>query len=423
MLTAFISIETMLNTCISKVEDFFHVVEKSSLLRPELLQAWRERDDLPSDARMVATEMVKEGHLTLFQGNQLLLGKHRGFMLSGYVIQNLLSERNKDAVYLAQHPVMKRRVAIKVIKLNESHCVSTRERFRREARISAMFNHPNIVKVYDFNEEDNLQFLIMQYVEGQTLNHLIQQSGPLHYVIAVEYIRQAADGLQHAHEKGIIHRNINPANLILDNSGTVKILDLGHSRFTNNQIMNITQLHQPDSSASNSYYNAPELVAGEEYDTRCDIYSLGATLFTLLAGRLPFQDNSYQNMLAKLNDELPPLSAYQDNLPTGLDSVVGKMMATKPENRFQSVKEVIAALSPILQPKNRQQVIIGIHPTVATDPKVGLDLKSKASGLECEKSIPKDDRSGLYGRMVTNVLLTICVGAVLLLGLLIYYNL
>nr|HMP17282.1 protein kinase [Gemmatales bacterium] len=148
-------------TCISNVDEFFQVVQLSELLDAKQLQKWKERTNLPAEAKLVARQMVLEGAITLFQGNQLLQGRHRGFRLGDYTILNLLSEGSKDAVYLARHTTMKRQVAIKVIKLNEANCETTRQRFFREARITALLDHPNIVKVFDFIEENGQQCLVM----------------------------------------------------------------------------------------------------------------------------------------------------------------------------------------------------------------------------------------------------------------------
>ena len=156
-------------TCISKIDEFFQVLKQSELLDAKQLKKWKNRNDLPNEAKLLAKQMVVEGDITLFQGNQLLQGRHRGFRLGDYTILNLLSEGSKDAVYLAKHHTMNRRVAIKVIKLNEANCESTRQRFFREARITALLDHANIVKVFDFIDENGQHCLVMEYVEGTKL--------------------------------------------------------------------------------------------------------------------------------------------------------------------------------------------------------------------------------------------------------------
>lgn len=336
-------------TCISNISDFFQVLQQSELLDSKLLKKWKNRSDLPSEAKLLAKQMVMEGDITLFQGNQLLQGRHRGFRLGDYTILNLLTEGNKDAVYLARHHTMNRKVAIKVIKLNEANCDSTRQRFFREARITALLDHTNIVKVFDFIEENGQHCLVMEYVEGTKLREMIERNGHVPYRDALDYVRQAATGLQHAHDQGIIHRNINPSNLLRDGHGIVKILDMGHSRFTDDDVMNVTKLYTAQSMVGSVDYIAPEQVLGDKLDARCDIYSLGATLYALLAGRPPFQGNSLQVMMAHQVEKPPSISSSQQNMPAAVNLIIDKMMAKKPDDRFQSCLEVIDAIESVLK--------------------------------------------------------------------------
>jgi serine/threonine protein kinase len=341
--------------CISKIDEFFQVLQQSELLDAQQLKKWKSRNDLPNEAKLLAKQMVVEGDITLFQGNQLLQGRHRGFRLGDYTILNLLSEGSKDAVYLAKHHTMNRRVAIKVIKLNEANCESTRQRFFREARITALLDHANIVKVFDFIDENGQHCLVMEYVEGTKLREMIDRQGHLPYKEALDYIRQAALGLQHAHDQGIIHRNINPSNLLRDGHNIVKILDMGHSRFTDDDVMNVTKLYTAQSMVGSVDYIAPEQVLGDKLDARCDIYSLGATLYALLAGRPPFQGNSLQVMMAHQVEKAPAISSSQQNMPAVVNTIIDKMMAKQPDDRYQSCLELIDAVDAVLKPATQKK--------------------------------------------------------------------
>lgn len=350
----------ILDTCLSGVDEFFEVVEKSELLEPETLEAWKLRSDLPDNAKALATLMVKEGAITLYQGNRLLQGKFRGFNVGPYKILNMLSEGKTDAVFLAEHLAMDRYVALKVVKQNLANDRVTHERFQREARITANLNHPNIVKVYDFAEENGLQYLIMEYVEGKTLQNMLNTTGPLAPEQAVDYVRQVLKGLEHAHNQGIIHRDMKPSNIIVDKSGKARILDMGHSRFSDDEKMNITKMYDPNSVVGTVEYISPEQTMGDQYDHRCDIYSLGVTLYTLIAGTPPFQGSSYQVLMAHQMEEVPSLKAINPAVPSALQAVINKMMAKQPDGRFQSADEVMEALQRISL--NRSQVKVPALP-------------------------------------------------------------
>ena len=177
--------------------------------------------------RELAALLVRDGVITGFQAEQFLLGKHRGFLLGGYRILERLGAGGTGTVYLAEHQVMKRRVALKVLPASYAADPAVLERFRREAQAVAALDHPNIVRAYDFRQEGQLHVLVMEYVNGPNLQEIVQRQGALPIPLACDYIRQAAIGLQHAHDAGLVHRDIKPANLLVDASGTVKLLDLG----------------------------------------------------------------------------------------------------------------------------------------------------------------------------------------------------
>src|SRR5262245_9789116 len=194
------------------IDDFLEVVRKSNQVDPGRLEAYlhqhRKGDTLPPDPKKFAALLVREGILTNFQAEQFLQGRYKGFQLGGYRILERLGAGGTGTVYLAEHEVMKRRVALKVLPAAFASDPAVLERFRREAQAAAALDHPNIVRAYDFRHEGQLHFLVMEYVNGPSLEQVLQSQGPLEVGVACEYARQAAVGLQHAHEAGLVHRDI-----------------------------------------------------------------------------------------------------------------------------------------------------------------------------------------------------------------------
>jgi serine/threonine protein kinase len=216
-------------------DQFLELARKSGLLDPKHLEAYRNSGrgvcPVPDAPRALAEALVRDGLLTPFQAERLLCGKWRNFILSGkYKVLKPLGWGGMADVFLCEHLVMRRRVAVKVLPSRSSDPAAL-ERFRREARAVARLRHPNIVAAYDIDHDGELHFLVMEYIDGSNLRTLINQRGRMDPLGAAHYIRQAARGLQHAHEAGLVHRDIKPSNLLLDRTGTVKILDLGLARF------------------------------------------------------------------------------------------------------------------------------------------------------------------------------------------------
>src|SRR5262249_57158739 len=165
------------------------------------------------------------GLLTQFQASQLLTGRHRGFRIGQYKILDRLGRGGNASVLLCEQVVMRRKVALKVLPEHTAKDPGTRERFYREARAAAVLDHPNIVRTHDINCADGLHYLAMEYIDGTDLQHVLDREGPLPIGRAVSHAVQAAQGLQHAHEKGLVHRDVKPANLLLGKDGTIKLLD------------------------------------------------------------------------------------------------------------------------------------------------------------------------------------------------------
>jgi len=322
-------------------------------------------DDLPPEPVRAAEILVRKGILTRFQAQQLLAGRRRGFRLGPYVIQDLLGQGGMGAVYLAEHSTLRRRVALKVLRAQRGtdRLVSV-ERFLREARAAAALDHPNIVRIHDVVQQGDAHYLVLEYVEGKTLDTFLARGGAVSVSAAVGYIAQAAAGLQHAHEKGFVHRDIKPANLIVAADGTVKILDMGLARSMTSSADNLTEVLDKDAVVGTVDYIAPEqALGGSRVDVRADIYSLGATFFALVTGGPPFRGNTSQKLAQHQMKPAPDLAAQDRTFPPELAAVVSKMLAKKPDERYQTPADVIAALAPWLSDDSEQKVAIGLSGT------------------------------------------------------------
>ena len=219
-----------------KLETFLDLVERSGLVDKDqvqtvLLELKAKAPGKPLDTDRVADRLVATNCITRWQCEKLLEGRHRGFFLGKYKLLGLLESGGMSSVYLAEHILMHRRVAIKVLPKNRVNDSSYLARFHREAQAAAALDHRNIVRAYDVDNEGDVHYLVMEYVEGRDLQQMVKREGPLPFHLAAEYIRQAAQGLAHAHDAALIHRDVKPANLLVDGRNVVKVLDLGLARF------------------------------------------------------------------------------------------------------------------------------------------------------------------------------------------------
>jgi serine/threonine protein kinase len=336
----------------STADEFLDLTSRSGLVEPEQLQAWlRRAGGAPSNgARATADALVRDGLLTRFHVEQLLRGKWRNFVLSDkYKVLGPLGSGGMGQVYLCEHTVMRRRVAVKVLPDRSGDPVAL-ERFRREARAVAQLKHPNIVGGHDIDRDGRLHFLVMEYIDGSTLHALVKRHGPMDPVRAAHYVRQAALGLQHAHEAGLVHRDIKPSNLLLDRSGTVKILDLGLARFFYDTTDDLSRRHAESPVGTMDYMAPEQAMDSHVVDIRADIYSLGATFYFLLTGRGPFGGGTPMQKLMSHQLERPrPIRELRPEVPQAMAAVIDRMMAKDPAERYETPADVVTALEPWTQ--------------------------------------------------------------------------
>ncbi len=304
-----------------------------------------------NDSCALASAMVDRQILTEWQSEKLLQGRHKGFILGRYRLLSLLGAGEMSAVYLAEHILMERRCAIKVLPANKVQDTSYLGRFHREARAVAAMNHMNIVRAYDVDKQTesgtDIHFLVMEYVEGRNVEQVVKDQGPLDYVTAVDTIRQAADGLGHAHHLGMVHRDVKPGNLLIDNTGIVKLLDLGLARFFKSDDEESLTIKHDEKVLGTADYLAPEqAVDSHQVDARADIYSLGCTMYFALTGHPPFTDGTLVQRLLAHQTKTPPSVSYErPDIDPSLLAILDKMMAKKTSDRYQSSAEVSEALS------------------------------------------------------------------------------
>jgi serine/threonine protein kinase len=273
-------------------------------------------------------------------------------MIAGkYRLLELLGVGGMGAVYLCEHVFMKRLVALKVLPQEKMSDPENVERFYREARAVAALNDPNIVRAYDLDQAEGLHFLVMEYVDGASLQEIVARFGPLDPTRAASYIAQAANGLQHAAELSMVHRDIKPANLLLDRTGVVKILDMGLARFFADKHDNVTAKFDEKCILGTADYLAPEQALTNEVDTRADIYALGGTLYFLLTGQSPAPDGTIAQKLVFHQTQNPiPVEQLRPDVPPGLAALVRRMMAKDPAKRPQTPADVAEALAPWTDP-------------------------------------------------------------------------
>ncbi|MBL8798046.1 MAG: protein kinase [Planctomycetia bacterium] len=331
------------------IDDLLALVRKSGLVNDQQLNGWLERAPLAlldEGPTSVASALIRDGLLTKFQAEQLLLGKSRGFNLGPYKILERLGTGGMALVYLCENPENRGLFALKVLPTSRAQDEEFLKRFLRESRVTAALDHPNIVKTFDVGHDGKVHFIVMEYIAGAPLHQIVHKFGPLAVERACDYVRQAALGLQHAHENGLVHRDIKPANLILDRSGTVKILDMGLARIFSDaeEVLTRGVLGTPD-------YVAPEQSRdSHNVDIRADIYSLGCTFYYLLGGYPPFPEGTVAQKLQWHQARQPkPLRALRPEVPEDLARLVQQLMAKEPDQRPQTPAAIAAALAPWLQ--------------------------------------------------------------------------
>ena len=344
--------------------------------------------ELKTGAEALLARLVSDGHITAYQSDKFLSGKASDIYFGDYVVLEKLGQGGMGTVLLAKHRRMDRKVAIKILPVTALDSEAAVARFYQEVKVAAQLTHPNIVHAYDAGEHHGFHYLVMEYVPGHDLARVLSELGPIPPLLAIDYIHQAAKGLEYAHRKGVVHRDIKPSNLLLDNEGTVKILDMGLARIggaldaeasahltTTGQMMGTVEYMSPEQAEDTRMA-----------DARSDIYSLGCTLYRLVTGNGPFsRDTVVKTILAHRDAPRPRIATGfpEDDL---IDQLFRKMVAKNPTDRFQSTTMLLEALRQIEENESVATFETGRPP--AGDPDVAVVYR--VSELELShQSIPE----------------------------------
>jgi hypothetical protein len=360
---------------VDPLESFLDNLEQSRLLNAGQFAAAREhiaQQGSALTAQQLARWLIERTWLTRWQAKMLLSGR-KTLILGKYRLLDQLGQGGMGAVFRAQQEGLGRIVALKVMSRQLLKDKGAVARFHREIQAAAALTHPNIVAAYDADRVGGTHFLVMEYVAGRTLDEIARQRGQLPIDEACEYIRQAAVGLQHAHERGMIHRDIKPANLLVarDDGGgpLVKILDMGLARFSS-ELSEEGGLTRTGQIMGTPDYIAPEQARNtKNADIRSDIFSLGCSLFRLLAGELPFPgDTVMAKLMARGMHDARRIGTLRPEVPPALDTIVAQMLARDPAERFSTPVEVAAALAPFAGAAGGGRAISVTHPAAEDRP-------------------------------------------------------
>jgi serine/threonine protein kinase len=333
-------------------DEFVELARKSGVVDEKRLEVYLRQllagTGMPEDIGATAGRFVRDGILTHFQAEQLLLGRWRRFMIGKYKVLEQLGSGGMGRVYLCEHRYMRRRVAVKVLPTARAEDPSALERFYREARAVAALDHPNIVRAHDIDEDNGLHFLVMEYIDGASLQEIVKRHGPMDVRRAIHYVRQAALGLQHAHDAAaLVHRDIKPGNILIDRQGVVKILDLGLARFFDSEESAISRKFEENVLGTADYLAPEQALDSHTVDIRADIYSLGATFYFCVTGSAPFQEGTVAQKLRWHQSRKPkPVREVRPEVSPAIAAVIEMMMAKDRDRRYQVPSDVVEALSP-----------------------------------------------------------------------------
>ena len=379
-------------------EEFVQRLTASGLMTAEEVRGVLDTiSPAPKDAAFLARALVGHKKLTAYQAKRLYHDQTRGLVLGDYIILEELGQGGMGMVFKARHKLMKRTVALKVLPASMTKSPERVKRFHREVVAAARLSHSNIVTAHDAGQDKGVHYLVMEYVEGADLHAVVRKRGRLPVATSVDYILQAARGLEYAHAQGVVHRDIKPSNLLLDQQGTVKVLDLGLARFEQ-----ATGEPEPHSAGEGQLtesgavmgtidFMAPEqALDSRKADQRSDIYSLGCSLYYLLTGESVYRgDTVMKRLLAHREQPIPDLRQACASVFAELDRVFQRMVAKQPEDRYESMSQAIADLEQCTQENastDASDLPLGL--TQGEDPMGWLDAASEqAVGASDRKAV------------------------------------
>lgn len=365
-------------------KSFLELIQRSKLLdrdeiKRTLAECKAERGgSLPDDPNELADWFVKSERLTRWHCDKLLDGRYKGFFLGKYKLLRHIGTGGMSRVYLAEHTIMRRLRAVKILPRHRIGDSSYLGRFYQEAEAIAKLDHRNIVRAYDVDSVGKTHYIVMEYVQGPDLQVIVDQDGLPDYDKAADYIAQAARGLQHAHDSGLIHRDIKPANLLVDENGVIKILDMGLALFSDEERASLTLAHNENVLGTADYLAPEQALNSHDVDARVDTYGLGCTLYFLLTGHPPFCEGTVAQRLAMHQKKMPQdIRKERSDCPTALCAICFKMMRKKPEDRYGTMRDVARALEGWLARRSRKE---GSRPRKKAAAATGARAESAATG-------------------------------------------
>ncbi len=297
-----------------------------------------------------------------------------------YEILKLIGEGGMANVYLARDTILDRRVAVKVLRGDLAGDEKFVRRFQREALSASSLSHPNIVEIYDVGEDDGNFYIVMEYIEGKTLKQLIKKRGVLSLPETMDIMLQLLDALKSAHDSYIIHRDIKPQNIMIKDSGLVKITDFGIA-----MALNSAQLTQTNSVMGSVHYLPPEQASGKGSTIRSDIYSLGILMFEMLTGRVPFRgDSAVEIALKHMKEPLPSVRELNPVVPQSVENIILKAAAKNPKNRYHDVREMADDIKTCLDEdrENEERITFKYPETDFSDTRANTLKETKKSTKE-----------------------------------------
>ena len=324
-----------------------HELTAAGLLSSD--HATKYGDEIDTGADALLSRLVDDGHITDYQAEKFKSGKATDIYFGDYVVIDKLGQGGMGTVLLAKHRRMDRKVAIKVLPVTVLESKDAVARFYQEVKVAAQLTHPSIVHAYDAGEHHGFHYLVMEYVAGHDLARVLSQLGLIPISLALDYLSQAASGLEYAHGKGIVHRDIKPSNLLLNDEGQIKVLDMGLARIGGALDQEVSaQLTTTGQVMGTVEYMSPEQAEDtRQADARSDIYSLGCTFYRLVTGRGPFsRETIVKTILAHRDAAIPKIETGSPE-DDAVNQLFKKMVAKNPNDRFQSMTMLIESIRQI----------------------------------------------------------------------------
>lgn len=318
-----------------------------------------------------------------------------------YEVQEIIGVGGMSVVYKAYDNFDDRTVAIKILKDEFLNNEEFKRRFKNESKAIALLSHENIVRVYDVNFGEKLQYIVMEYIDGITLKEYINKQNSLTWNDALYFMTQILRAVQHAHDKGIVHRDIKPQNIILLPNGTLKVTDFGIARFSRTETKTLTE-----QAIGSVHYIAPEQAKGEPTDERADIYSMGVVLYEMLAGKVPFDsENAVSIALMQVQANAEKLTQINPNIPKGLEQICIHAMQKNPDDRYQTATEMLLDIEEII--KNPDTVFPYSNENVLKTTVIEKPAEEEYEYLEEDYSYDKNRKKKIIIATVTGVIVLI----------------